>query len=250
MSTPASNMIFPEESPAPAAGAPFPAKPEPKAITAIVARSSSALDKARALVIKTQEDLTAADLFRQDIMGLLKSIDETFDPQISRAHALHKSLLEEKKKFADLPNQALDIIKPKIADYLQEQDRLRFQAEREAELKRQEAKRLTEKAVDKAWELVDQDKAGEAEDIVQKAGKEAEAIQATAPAIPEKPMANVSLRELWDFEIVDVDKIPRKYMVPDLVTIGKVVRAMKHQTDIPGIRAIKKTAIADKGSRK
>ncbi len=49
--------------------------------------------------------------------------------------------------------------------------------------------------------------------------------------------------------MVDAEKIPRKYLVPVLVMIGKVVRAMKDQTDIPGIRVFAKTSVADKARK-
>lgn len=240
-------MSFPDEPPAPVAGGSV--LPPAIVLPALVTRSSSALDKARAVTIQTQKDLDAADMFRQDIIALLRQIEESFDPHIARAHDQHKALIAEKKKFTEIPTQALEILKPKIAKYIQDQDDARRQAEREAELKRQEAKRLQETAVVKAWHLVDNDQAVEAEQVLEQAAEKAEEVQSTAPPIPEKPRAAVSLKTLWDFEIVDVEKIPRKYMVPDLVTIGKIVRAVKDQADIPGIRVFQKTTVADKGRR-
>lgn len=46
--------------------------------------------------------------------------------------------------------------------------------------------------------------------------------------------------ELWDFEIVNKDKIPDEYKVVDEKKIRAVVRAMKENTNIPGIRVFKK----------
>jgi len=223
--------------------------PVPTNLPAIQSTGLSVLSKARELVIASQDQLSAADAFRQDIRSLLRKIDDAFDPQIDQAHALHKSLLAKKKEFAGPPSQALEIINPKIADYIKEQDRIRLQKERERQLKEQEAKRLAEKAVDKAAELVDKGHVAKANAVLSEAALKAGEIQAAAPDIPEKPQADVSLRTTWDFEVVDADKIPRKYMVPDLVTIGKVVRAMKDQADIPGIRTFTKTSVADKGRK-
>lgn len=50
----------------------------------------------------------------------------------------------------------------------------------------------------------------------------------------------------YDFEITDVNAIPRKYMIPDEKLIRKVVIAMKEQTDIAGIRVIKTRSLASK----
>ncbi len=243
MARQAVEMTFPDELP-PAKQAAI-SLPMPS----IQAKSLSVLTRARGLVISSQEDLTAADQFRQDIKALLRSIDEAFDPQIEQAFALHRSLLAKKKEFAGPPLRALELINPKIAEYMKERDRARFQKERERQIKEQEAKRLAEIAVDKASELVDEGRAAEANAVLKEAALKAGEIEASAPEIPEKPLADVSLRTTWDFEVVDAEKIPRKYLVPDLVTIGKVVRAMKDQADIPGIRAFAKTTVADRGRK-
>lgn len=201
-------------------------------------------------VIKDQADLTAADMIRQEILADLRKIDETFDPLIQKAHEQHKAILAKKKEFAGPRLAALDVLKPKIAAYIDEQDRLRLQAEREAELKRQEAKRIAEKAVDKAWGLVDKGKGEKAEEVLKEAAEKAGELEAAAPVVPEKPQAQVSLREAWSPEIVDVTKIPREYMVPDMMAIGQIVRARKDKTNIPGIRAVMYKVVADKGSRR
>ena len=241
-------MTFPEDLP-PAGTAVSEIKTGALTIPAIESRALSVLTKARGLVITNQDELSAANAFRLDIKALLGTIDDAFDPQIEQAYALHRSLLAKKKEFTGPPLQALDIINPKIADYLKEQDRIRLQKERERQLKEQEAKRLAEKAVDKASELVDKGQVARANAVLQEAAEKAGVIEAAAPEVPEKPQADVSLRTTWDFEVVDAEKIPRKYLIPDLVTIGKIVRAMKEQTDIPGIRAFAKTTVADKGRK-
>ena len=245
MARQAVEMIFPDDLPPAAPGN----KTGAPAMPAIQARSLSVLARARGLVITNQDELSVADEFRQDIKALLRSIDDAFDPQIEQAFALHRSLLAKKKEFAGPPLRALEIVNPRIAEYMKERDRARLQTERERQIKEQEAKRLAEIAVDKASELVDEGRAAEANVVLKEAALKAGEIEASAPEVPEKPLADVSLRTTWDFEVVEAEKIPRKYMVPDLVTIGKVVRAIKDQTDIPGIRVFAKTSVADRGRK-
>jgi hypothetical protein len=43
-------------------------------------------------------------------------------------------------------------------------------------------------------------------------------------------------RTIWKFEITDATLIPRQYLTPDEVKIGGVVRALKNQANIPGVR--------------
>lgn len=53
----------------------------------------------------------------------------------------------------------------------------------------------------------------------------------------EKPkMQGTSIRNRYDFDIVDVNLIPREYLIVDTAAIGKVVRALKDKTNIPGIK--------------
>lgn len=46
----------------------------------------------------------------------------------------------------------------------------------------------------------------------------------------------VGYREEWKFEITDPAAIPREYMTPDEKKIGGVVKALKGDADIPGVR--------------
>lgn len=53
----------------------------------------------------------------------------------------------------------------------------------------------------------------------------------------EKPkMQGTSIRNRYDFEIVDPNLIPREYLLVDTAAIGRVVRALKEKTNIPGIK--------------
>ncbi len=54
-------------------------------------------------------------------------------------------------------------------------------------------------------------------------------------------------RKRYDFEIVDVNLIPREYLVVDTAAIGKVVRALKDKTNIPGIKVVIKQDIVTRG---
>jgi hypothetical protein len=206
--------------------------------------------EARALTIANQSDLARADEFRQVRRRFLQMIEEAWDPQIAQANALHKGLLAKKAEYADPHKSALTIVNSSIATYIAEQDRIRLQAEREKSLAEERAKREAERAVDKATELLKKGEEEKAQVVVDKAREKIEAFRASVPVVPDAPVADVSLRKSWDFEITDVDKIPRKYMVPDLVMIRRVVTATKDQCSIPGIRAFEKTTVADKRGSK
>ena len=68
-------------------------------------------------------------------------------------------------------------------------------------------------------------------------------VQPVAVVIPKdvpKLENGPTFREVWQFEIERADLIPRAYLVPDMVKIGQVVRAMKSEANIPGIKVFSK----------
>lgn len=64
---------------------------------------------------------------------------------------------------------------------------------------------------------------------------EVEVEEVAAPA-PKVKVKGTSTLENWQFEIEDATRIPRLYMIPDLVKIGKLVKALKGETNIDGVR--------------
>ena len=63
------------------------------------------------------------------------------------------------------------------------------------------------------------------------------------PPIVEKTVPKIAgqtMREDWDFEIINEALIPREYLMLDLVAIRAAVKSQKNRTNIAGIRVIKK----------
>ena len=59
--------------------------------------------------------------------------------------------------------------------------------------------------------------------------------------LPRVP--GMTLRKNWSFRVTNPDLIPREYLMPDLVKIGGVVRALKNQCRIPGIEVYEEDTI-------
>lgn len=59
-------------------------------------------------------------------------------------------------------------------------------------------------------------------------------VQANIPVVD-----GLTTRENWDFEIVNEAEIPREYLIPDVTKIRGVVKKLKGNTNIPGIRVFK-----------
>jgi len=70
-----------------------------------------------------------------------------------------------------------------------------------------------------------------------------EAVASIAKA-PEKrietSIGNVGFTVNWTFEVVDASLIPREYLMVDMIKIGKVVKALKQDTKILGVKVIRR----------
>jgi len=87
----------------------------------------------------------------------------------------------------------------------------------------------------------------------EQAGQKEEAIaileeeQYVPPPIIESSIPKISgqtMRDNWDFEVLNGNLIPRNYLKINEIKIRGVVRAMKEATNIPGIKAINRAKIS------
>jgi hypothetical protein len=200
---------------------------------------------AASLIVRDQDTLDGAKSFLMDVKRLTEKLDNLYDERIDQAHKLHKGLLADKKQFMAPLELAEQITKRTIAGYLAEEDRKRREAE--AERARIEAAARAEaekalKAVERAEAKGDSEKAQALADAA--VAKMESAIDA-APIIPDAPEAGgLSLREDWKFSIADKSLLPREYLMPDEVKIGRVVRALKGEANIPGVSVWSKRTVA------
>jgi hypothetical protein len=180
----------------------------------------------------------AADVL-QMIRDMTDRIHATFDPIVEAAHKAHKQALAGMKKHLEPLQRVEMIVKGRVGQYHLEQDRIRREAEMKAAA---EARRIQEEAALRQAEALAA--AGEMEKadrvVEQAAAAPLPAVQIARPAAP----TGVSIRKSWGYRIVDVGAIPREYMMPDEVAIGKVVRALGDKTKIAGIEVFEASSVA------
>lgn len=96
----------------------------------------------------------------------------------------------------------------------------------------EKARKERERLEARAQKAIESGKAEKAELLL------SQAATVVAPILHTEPPKVQGMRtvESWHYEIVDASQIPREYLIPDEVSIGKVVRALKANTKISGIR--------------
>lgn len=198
-------------------------------------------EKARALKIVNNETYALAGGMLVEIKGLRKQINASFDPIIEKAHQAHKEAVAQKRKVEAPLAEAESVIKPAMARWDAEQERIRREQERKMqELARKQAE---ERQLAEAAALEAQGETKAADEVIAAPVEVAPVVlQKTVPKVE-----GVSFREVWKFQIVDAKAIPREYLVPDEVKIGQVVRALKGSANIPGVRAYAEKTVAGRG---
>ena len=187
----------------------------------IAVKTDTVVQDAKVLVIQDDNKFHFANDLLKTIKGIRKKIDDYFDPAIKKAHAAWKENIAMKKKQSEPVEQAERIIKQKIAKYHteQEQKRLEEQRKRQEELRKQEE----EKRLKEAEETGD------------------ESILEEPIVVPEIKLEDttkhegISYQTNWKFRVIDKKKVPEEYKIVDEKKVNGVVRAMKENTNIPGI---------------
>lgn len=187
-------------------------------------------ERAKLIVITTAAEFIVAGELLKTVKALRAEIDDTFDPIIKKQFEAHREAIAQKKKVDAPLVEAEGILKPRIAGYLREEERKR--QEEEMRLQKQAREREEAEQLAKADILHE---IGEVDAANQVLNEEIYVPPVVLPSAAPK-VSGISMRETWDFDIIDVNKIPREFMVPDLVKIRGLVRAMKRATNIPGIR--------------
>lgn len=198
--------------------------PEP-AIAEVERKALSVPEKARSIEIKDNETFVRAGELLKAIKDIRREIDETFDSVIKKAHEAHKEAVAKKKKAEAPLLEAEGVIKPRIAGYLAEQERIRQAEERalreEARIREQEA-RLAE--------AVHLESVGETE---------------AADAVLDEPIATppielpkttpkiegISSRKAWKYRVKNPLNVKREYLILDEKKIGALVRQLGPQAE-------------------
>ncbi len=181
----------------------------------LVTNGAKALDFAEKLQIKTEKDLESANSNLADIKnemrrgeGVRRFFVDPYNELVKRVNAAFKPPL-------DVLAQAERIIKAKLVKYDDEQ---------------------AKKAAKARAKLADDVNSGKIP--IEKAAERMEGIQAP-PKTVVSPISGASLTFALRKEIVIVDekKLPREYLIPDMVKIRKVALA---GIQIPGVEVTEK----------
>lgn len=196
--------------------------------------------RARELAIVTPQDYADAAQGTKDIKSALKKVDDFFDPAIGAAHKTWKATLAQKATVADPLKHAENILKSKQLAWRAEQERVRLetqrklQAEADARAAAERTRLEKEAAKLKTPEL-----------------RQARMDQAAAVVAPVVEVSSVqpevkgqSFRKTWKARVVDVNLVPREWLVVNQSALDAFARFTKGAVGIAGVEMFEETGLA------
>lgn len=187
--------------------------------------------EAETISIVDQSTLNHAGNYRNSLSVIFKAVDSLCDPGILEQRQALSKLQETKKSIESIFQPLDDSVRDKIKKYLVDQDQLKREA---AKMAQEAQKAAMEKARENRFDkAVSEGKLEKAEAL----------LNADLPITPMNAVAKSAsesqiIVDNWKAEIIDPTLIPAEYMiyVPDIGKINKVVKAVKGNIFISGIR--------------
>jgi uncharacterized membrane protein YqiK len=212
--------------------------------TALAKKHEGVIDSAKETAVTTPEQYKSAVGFLGVIKEFEKEIIAETQPTIDKIKSAKAEIEKARKEAVDLQRRHLGplqeaekIIKGKIAHFKTlEEVKLRKERER----KEAEARKKAEEERALAEFEAECDGDDEELEVLQSTPVEPEPVEVSKGTQAK----GAEVRKVWDYEIEDIEKLPRGYMIPDHKKIKHDLSAFKGDTKIPGVRVFQKPVVA------
>lgn len=192
------------------------------------------VQEAQQIVISNNEQYQGAASYLKKIKGKSSELD-TLRKSLTAPLDLSKRKIMELFKFPiEMLQKAEHLIKAGMIEYTEKQERIRREQEEKLRKAAEAEETRKRKALEeRARKAEEQGKLEKAEELREKA----EEVKVEAPILADRVETpkGVSYREQWDFRIIDVNIIPREYLVPNETMLRKFAIATKGQVPVAGI---------------
>lgn len=187
--------------------------------------------------VETQADYLAGANDLKAIKAMQKKIEEERKAITGPMDASKKAVMDFFRPFTAKLGSAEVVIKSRLLAWKEIEDRKVREAQR---LENERAEKAAAKLRKEAEVAEAKGKTARSEILEERA----EVVQA-APLAPAAPkVEGISTRTVWRFEVTHPNMVPDKYLLIDEKKIGGVVRALKGDTDIPGVRVYSEQVMA------
>jgi hypothetical protein len=224
-------------------------------------------------LVVDQASFTHAGQMLQGIRLYTKKVHDVFDPIVEANHKAHKVAVDQRKNMLAPVENAERVLKERMGDYEQAQQRLAEIAEQE---RRREQERLEEEARQEALKIEAENRR-QAEEATLAVAIQAEEQGDTeaaeqileqpvfVPPVAPRPVfappvqvmvpqaTGVSFRSVWSAEVTDLKtlvlaiaagKAPLAAVMADMTVLNGLARSLKGSMNVPGVRATEKKSAA------
>lgn len=202
-------------------------------------------DRASSLVIKDQSTYEESASLLKTVKDMAKLVEES-RKKITTPLDLAKKLVMDLFRIPSEELEKLEAgIKRNMISYTNEQERIRKESE---EKLRKEA--AAKEAAEKKW-LEERAIKAEASGKTEKAEElrqQAQEVFVPAPTIAPtvQKVAGVSMKQNWKARVIDINKIPRNYMVVNESMLDKLAKATKGSLAIEGVEFYSEDVLASR----
>ena len=193
----------------------------------LIARGQSILDALKGLHIESINEASAVDEYRQECVTTQKLIvDQAFKEAREYYHGMHAKVMEAQKVTARFFQEGEELARNLLKAFDERQKRIREEA---AAKLRREAEEILRKQQEAAAAKLDAE------------GKTEEAVQVLDEPIAPVPTPEVKLesstgnayRDGWKHRVVDVNAVPRQFLIVDDRALAAYARAANGKQHAP-----------------
>jgi len=200
-----------------------------------------ALTEAMNYKITTPVKYSSAAMVLKQIKEKSKIIEAKRKSLTSPIDEAKKRIMDFFRKPLELLAQAEEKIKDAMLDFQRAEDQKRAveeaKARAEAEKKQKE---LDRKAKEAAKEFAKQGDTATANAIMESVPQ----VQPKEIATRTPEIRGISKKTIWRYKVIDIEKLPRGYMIPDDIKLGQIARATKGTVKVPGVEFYSEEIIA------
>jgi hypothetical protein len=187
------------------------------------------MQRAQAFMVTDEATYAGADAIIVEVKARVKDREAELLPPKDAATKAWKAMCALVKKYIDDPLEACKTLDRKRYAWKQAEDRKRAaEAER---LRQVELKRQAEERMALAIRLEESNMKEQAAAVLD---APVAPVEVAAPVKVDKPEGQ-SYVENWQATVVDASLVPRDFLIPDLVAIGKYAKLMKGKASMPGV---------------
>ena len=236
---------------------------------ALRTEANGLLEYAKGLRVIDADSYRAAGHFFADIKAKIKEVEAARVKRVKPLNDTVKLINEDYKALTAQLEAVLKVVEAPMLAFQREEDRKRREAEEvarkeaearaaearakaEEEMRRLEAERKAAEEARQAAETAqspvaaflaqeEANRATAAAEAAMEAAKDnlrqaAMAGQSVAAVIPPKvTAAGTSLRRTWKARVVDVNAVPREFLIPNEQLLGQIAREQKENASVPGV---------------